>query len=308
MENNQSELISQYFINPFTQLGELQTAYQTYVQGFLTFKNYLANGFYLHKKTMLSVDLNNLRRLNSNLFDQKKLNEQDLILSEKTFEANQSLKEDSVISALDYRNEESKLINKKMTLPQITNFIINNESQQNEKMKEIAELENTIGQQKAIFQQALNTFRSQVEEWKKKYLLISPIRGKVAFATFIQENQQLQVNQTICFINPENSEYYAQVIIPQSNFGKVKIGQKVLLKLSAYPFEEFGNINGKIDFISNISTDTGYIARVILPDGLTTNYKKQIQFREGLTAQGEIITSDLRLLQRIYYNIIKQVK
>jgi biotin carboxyl carrier protein len=236
------------------------------------------------------------------------LNEEDLTLTQKTFEANKTLNEEKVISDFDYRNEKSKLIGKKLSLPQISGAIINNETQQNEKVKEIAELENTIAQQKVIFSQAINTFKSQIAEWEKKYLLVAPISGKVAFASFVQENQQLQANQTICFINPNNSEYYAQINIPQANFGKVAEGQQVLLKFPAYPFQEYGAVVGKIDFISHIKTDSGYMAKVILRDGLHTSYKKAVQYKDGLTAQGEIITKDMRLLERFYYNIVKQVQ
>jgi multidrug efflux pump subunit AcrA (membrane-fusion protein) len=297
----------QYQNSSYQNLGELQQSFQTFKQSFTNFRNYLSGGFYLSKKNMLLKDVNFMQKLHNNLLLQKSLNMEDLELSQKTFNANESLKEDKVISDLDYRNESSKLINKKLTLPQINSAIISNESQQNEKQKEIMELENTIAQQKSIFSQSLNTLKSQVEDWKKKYLLTAPVDGKIAFATFLQENQQLQANQIICFINLENSQYYAEVYIPQNNFGKVKTGQEVLLKFSAYPFPEYGSVKGTIDFISNISTDSGYLAKVILPDGLNTNYKKQIQFRDGLTAQGEIITANMRLLQRFYYNIVKQV-
>ncbi len=65
------------------------------------------------------------------------------------------------------------------------------------------ELENTIAQQKSIFSQALNTFKSQVDDWKKKYLLVAPIDGKISFAIFLQANQELQANQAVCFIKPK---------------------------------------------------------------------------------------------------------
>ncbi len=198
------------------------------------------------------------------------------------------------------------MINKKITIPQIASAIISNEAQQNEKLKEIAEFDNIIAQQKNIFLQAMNTFKSQIDDWKKKYLLTAPVDGKIAFATFLQENQQLQNNQIICFINPENTQYYAEIYIPQTNFGKVKTGQKVLLKFPSFPFQEYGSVNGKIDFISNINTDSGYLAKVSLPKGVNTTYKKQVQFREGLIAQGEIITQNMRLLQRFYLNIARQ--
>ena len=308
ISRNEIEKLLPYLNTSYQNLGELQQPYQTFLQSFLSFRNYIAGGFYLSKKTMLYKDISFLKESYNNLLEQKVFNTQDLELSQKTFDANESLKTDKVISELDYRIEKSKLINKKLTLPQINSSIISNEAQQNEKQKEIAELENTIAQQKNIFSQSVNTLKSQVENWKKKYILTAPVSGKISFATFLQENQQLQENKTICFVNPENTQYFAEVFIPQANFGKVRLGQEVLLKFPSYPFQEYGSVIGKVDFISNITTDSGYLAKVILPNALTTGYKKQVQFREGLEAQGEIITQNMRLLQRFYYNIIKQVK
>jgi multidrug resistance efflux pump len=308
LSKNKIEQIFPFLNASYQNLGELQLPYQTFEQSYNSFRTYLSGGFYLSKINMLNKDLVYLQKMHNNLLEQKGLSAEDVNLSQKTFNANKSLNEGKVISDFDYRNENSKLIGKKLSLPQISSSIISNEAQQNEKLKEIAELQNTIAQQKSIFIQALNSFKSQIEDWKKKYLLIAPTDGKIAFATFLQENQQLKVDQVICFINPENTEYYAEIYIPQTNFGKVKIGQEVLLKFPSYPFQEYGSVNGKIVFISNINTDSGYVAKVILPNGLNTTYKKQVQFRDGLLAQGEIITQDMRLLQRFYYNIVKQVK
>jgi len=304
--NNLSEALL-FLQNNYDNLGELQLNYQLFSATLQNFKNYLGNGFYLRKRVMLFNDLTFLQKMHTNLEQQKGLNTEELALQQKTFDANESLKNDKVISALDYRNETSKLISKKLNLPQIGSAILGNEAQQNEKLKEIAELENTIAQQKATFNQSLNTFKSQIDEWKQKYLLIAPISGKITFATFLQENQQLQNSQIVCYINPSDSHYYAELYIPQTNFGKVKKGQDVLLKFPSYPFQEYGSVKGKIDFISNISTDSGYLAKIVLPKGLHTNYNKIVQYRDGLFAQGEIITKDMRLLERFYYNIVKQV-
>ncbi len=308
LNHEKADQIKEYFSGATTQLGELQTAYQTFSQTFHSFENYLTDGFYLKKSAMLLNDKSNLIKLYKNLNEQRKLQEQDLALIQKTFEANEALKNNKVISDFDYRIELSKLINKKLTLPQIRSAIISNESQQTEKEKEIIELENTINQQKSIFQQSINTFKSQIDEWRKKYTLIAPISGKVAFASFVQENQQLQANQTICFINPENSQYFAEIVIPQGNFGKVAVGQRVLLKFQSYPFQEYGSVIGKIEFISHIPSENGYLAKVVFTNGLMTTYNKKIQYRDGLLANAEIVTKDMRLLERFYYNIVRQIK
>ncbi len=97
--------------------------------------------------------------------------------------------------------------------------------------------------------------------------------------------------------------------MPQSNFGKVETGQKVILKFDAYPWQEFGAVIGTIDYISPVPVDSGYyLAKVVLPDNLKTNYKKEIPFIEGLQAQSEIVTKDLRLAESLYYDLVKTIK
>lgn len=302
VNQNMPERILEYLNRPYQHLGELQQQYQSFIQQLTEFSNFLKNGFYMRKKSILLTDLTNMEKQHDNLLLQKGIHQKDLDLVKQTFEANKMLRNDSVLSAFDYRNEESKLLNKQLVIPQITSSILSNESQQHEKQKEIMELEKNITQEKTFFLQALNTFKSQVDEWKRKYLLTAPIEGQVAFADFLQENQQVEANKIICFVNPGNAAYYVEIYIPQANFAKVKHGQKVLLKFPSYPYEEYGAVTGKIEFVSNIATDSGYLAKVVLPSGLATNYSKQVQFREGLSVKGEIITANRRLLQRFYSN------
>lgn len=307
LDSNGVELISRYLPVPYNDLGELQSSNQNFNQAFISFSNYLQDGFYLRKRLMLDNDMNYLQQLHVTLLQQKSLLQQDLQLTDTTFRANEILKEHKVISAMEYRNEKSKRIAKEMSLPQINSSIISNVNQQNEKRKEIAELENQIQQQENIFIQALNTFISQVDEWKRKYLLIAAVDGKVTFAAFLQENQQLRQGQTICYINPGNTDYYIEVLIPQYNFGKIKTSQKVLLKFPAYPYQEFGSVKGTIDIINTTPTDSGFLAKVTMPEGLVTNYKKSIQYRTGLSVQAEIITENMNLLQRLFYNLRKNI-
>jgi multidrug efflux pump subunit AcrA (membrane-fusion protein) len=280
-------------------LGELQQFYQTFIQAANTYKQYLPSGYYYSKQAMLFKDVSFLQQQSGTLLEQKQLQQQDLELTRKNFEANKSLSADKVIADVEFRNEKSKLIAKTLTIPQITSAIIANQSSKHEKEKEIAALSNDIAQQKAIFNEALNTFAAQVADWESRYLLKAPVKGRVSFADFVQENSQLKTEENICYVTPENISYYAAIFIPQNNFGKVKVGERVQLKLNAFPYREFGFVNAKLDFISSIPTDSGFSAKAILPNGLTTNYKKKLTYTEGLTAQAEIITNDVKLSDRL---------
>lgn len=302
--------VSNYFIGAsvYNALGDLQPAFQTYIQAQQSFSNYLANGFFETKMSMLYKDIVFLQRLRIELHEQKKLLEQDIKLSDTTFMANEKLLQQKVISSMDYRSEKSKLLSKKMSIPQINNSVIANENQEHEKNKEILELQNQVQQQQVIFIQALNTLKNQLADWKRKYLLVSPEEGTITLAGFFQENQTVNSSQLICYVNPGNSNYYTEAIIPQYNFGKVDTGQEVILRFSAYPSEEYGTVKGRVVYINNIPGDSGFLATISLPEGLITNHKRNIAYKNGLTATASIITEDLRLSQRLLNTLRKNIQ
>ncbi|MNM84205.1 hypothetical protein D3C81_962880 [compost metagenome] len=102
---------------------------------------------------------------------------------------------------------------------------------------------------------------------------------------------------------------FLETKISQNNFGKVSQGQVVILKFDAYPWQQFGIVKGRIDYISAIPVDSGnYLARISLPNSLVSNYNINLGFKEGLLANAEIITKDMRLPERLYYDFVKHLK
>ena len=222
-------------------------------------------------------------------------------------DANSSLLKDKVISQQDMRDMKSKLFAKQMSVPQLESALLTNEIAQTDKQKEISELEHTISQQKMLYQQAAQTLKSGIDEWKRKYIITSPVEGKVAFVVPLQENQFLPAGKIIGYVNPPDSRYYAMVELTQNNFGKIRAGQKVQLRFDAYPYAEFGYVEGRLNYVSKVPSDSGFLATIDLPRGLRTNYNLDVQYRSGLRSQAIIITRDSRLLERFYYNIFSGV-
>ncbi len=81
-----------------------------------------------------------------------------------------------------------------------------------------------------------------------------------------------------------------------------------MLKFQSYPYQEFGSVKGRMDIIKNIPTDSGYLSKVIMPQGLLTNYNKQLVFTNGMKAHAEIITENMRLSDRLLNGIRKLVQ
>ena len=80
----------------------------------------------------------------------------------------------------------------------------------------------------------------------------------------------------------------------------MKAGQRVNLRLNNYPDQEFGYVKGKGKSVSPLPTAEGmYVVDIALPDGLTTNYGKTLPLTREMKGSAEIITDDLRLLERL---------
>ena len=293
--------------NSFPNLGDLQSEYQTFILACTTYRDYLPGGLFEQKKLRLVSDLNNLKRLGQNIAAQQKLQQQDVNISQWTFEMNEKLRKDKIISELEYKLEKSKLLNKQLMIPQTNAADINIAREDNTIRKELLELDNAAAQQAILFRQSLNTFKSKIDQWKKIYVLKAPVDGVVTFPHFVRENQQVHNQESICFITGVDTRIFAYVNIPYYNSGKVTKHMEVLIKLDAYPSQEFGAIIGTINFIAPIPNDSGYLASISLPQRLRTTHNKELQFKEGMKGSAEIVTTKKTLLKRFYQSIVYQV-
>lgn len=105
-------------------------------------------------------------------------------------------------------------------------------------------------------------------------------------------------------IPKNNTDFIAKLKTLARNSGKIKIDQTVNIKLENYPDEEFGVIKGYIESISLIPDNDGlYLIDVLLPPRLITSYDKEIIFKQEMKATAEIITEDLRLMERFFYRL-----
>lgn len=110
-------------------------------------------------------------------------------------------------------------------------------------------------------------------------------------------------------IPSENSSFIAKLKTPAQNSGKIKQGQKVHIKLENFPDTEFGVLRGTVKKISLIPNQDGlYLIDVTLPEKLITTYKKEIDFKQEMTGVAEIITEDLRLIERFFYQFKEVLK
>lgn len=289
------------------QLGDVESAYAVFQ------KDYIADGlntnlqpFQVQNNAQKSESTQIKERL-SLLLQQKEINEQELKLQKNEITRYTTLNSKGVVSdqefeskKLNYLQAEKNYKTLLSSISQLRSSLIDNsratKDTQINGTKEMVNLDRSVTQ--SFYQ-----LKKAIKDWELNYTLKSSIDGEVTFLQVWTENQTITSGDNVFSIIPTTQKgFVGKVKAPALNSGKIKIGQQVNIRLANFPDREFGVLKGEVKNISLVpDKDGNLLIDVILPKGLQTSYKKQIPFQQEMKGSAEIITEDLRLLERILY-------
>jgi len=120
-------------------------------------------------------------------------------------------------------------------------------------------------------------------------------------------NQWVTAGDPIMTILPENEDkIIGRMEIPMQRSGKVRVNQEIMLKLSNYPYMEYGVIFGKIKSISLVPYKENYIAEIEIPS-LITNFHYAIPFNQQMEGTAGIIVKNVSLFKRLMQPVISSI-
>jgi HlyD family secretion protein len=246
---------------------------------------------------------------------QCELSREQLATQGRLFAADSTLYSKGAIALVEYENAKntflqvqqayqtalSSIDNIQLTITQYEQNIFDLQQQGEEKRKEL--LLSLSGAYEAL--------QSQINQWELQYTFKSARSGKVSMTKQWQKNQHINVGELFLNIVPEETaQITGKIMLPAQGAGKVKVGQAVNVKFDGYPYMEFGMVKGKVKNISLVPVTNQQgkftMVEVEFPDNLTTNYGKTLDFSQEMSGVAEIITEDMRLIER-FFNPIKSL-
>ena len=146
---------------------------------------------------------------------------------------------------------------------------------------------------------------AHINAWKQSYLVVSQIDGVVNQIGIWRNNQNVKVGETIFTVTPlHQNTPVGKALLPVYGSGKVKIGQRANVRINNFPYQEFGYLIGKVTSISSVpSTAVFYVIEIDFPNGIVTNYGRTLPVTQQMVGTADIITDDLRLLERLFMPI-----
>jgi HlyD family secretion protein len=301
---NKPSSLSPGIMPAFSELGEIQGFWGSFQTSLSDFYNYVTNDFYGSKITSVSEEINGIQEYIGRVRVKEILYADNQRLEVKKYQRDSSLYSSGVFSEseleksrqilnrinielqdvrLDYSLKSIELAERKQLL-------------QDYRIKKVEERERYY----SVLNESLLNLKAQIKMWENTYLLVSPVGGIVAFTRFWNENQSVVKDEPVLSIVPlEPGDYIGRINLRMQRSGKVDTGQVVNIKLSGYPYLEYGIVRGIVKSKSLVPTGDAYVIEIKFPGGLTTLYGRKLDFTQNMQGTAEIITEDLRLLQKI---------
>lgn len=307
------------FLNPNPQLGSIQPFYSTFLQRLNEVRFYRSSRSYEPRIAAIEQQMNQQALIRNDYTRQLNLAERELGLARSRYNTHKQLYDVGAIPRLTLQEQELALLQARRNVENQKAQISSLATQTQQFRQNILEL----NQQKVREEQqylnglrdAFRLLKSSIEEWELNYLLKAPATGDVAFFKFTNSEQFAQAGEEVMTVVPPRTQHsmlIGRAFIPAGNTGKIQNGQSVRIQMDAYPAYEYGYLMGTVQTVSPLArtgsaqeTTGRYIVQIRLPQELITTSHKTLQYKPEMSGTAEIITEDLRLLERLFVQLRK---
>jgi multidrug efflux pump subunit AcrA (membrane-fusion protein) len=286
------------------ELGELQIYYGTLKRNLTDLDNFNKNDYYGNRIKATKDEIAGLKTYINRLKENEHLFTENLSLESNKFKRDSLLSTGKTIADADYEKSKQALLRQKIDLQQVRLELSAKNIELTNKQQLITEYSiQGSGELEKLTSSAEESFynlKAQMKIWENRYLLVSPVEGTVTFTKYWSENQSVNVDEpVISIVPPDQGKYIGRIFLKMQRSGKVKVGQIVNIKLSSFPYLEYGMVQGKVKTKSLVTSEDAYVIEIELTNGLTTLYGKKLDFTQNMQGTAEIITEDRRLLEKI---------
>lgn len=294
-------------------LGDIQIVYTTFLRSLQEYSNYRHLNYYPQKKEVLAKQIEKYLTYLENLKRQHMVVQEQYEIAHDRYFRDSTLYVRSVTSLFEYENARTKFLQSKHSLESSSASIYNTSIQITSMEGNLLDLESAQTEKENLllheFRTTMEQLLNSINSWELNYAIKSPTNGTVTFTKFWSINQNVSSGEVVCTVIPDRKDdILGKALLPLRNSGKVKTGQRVIVRFSNFPDQEFGIVNGAVSSISLVPSDGNYIIEIAFPNGLTTNYKKTLPVSPEMQASAEIITDDLRLIERLFMPLKKILK
>jgi len=292
-------------------LGALQALYAALVRSALSYRLFRAEVHDDRKLALVDEQLTRHKQLGARLRKQVQIVEGGVELAASARDRAVHLREQGLLSVNDLESFERALQQRRLEVDQAQASLLTHLLQGQELEKARVDLRRDSDDRRdeleLSIQEACERLESGLLDWKERFVLASPIDGRVALHRFWSDHQHVEAGREVMAVLPKLNHLVGRVELGQRGMGKVAVGQRVHVKLDGYPFHEYGVLVGAVQSISPLSQGDAYLLQVTFGDELRTSFGRALELKDGMQGNADIVTDDARLLERIFRHVLHAV-
>lgn len=147
----------------------------------------------------------------------------------------------------------------------------------------------------------------------KQSTLTAPVAGTIYDLKVTPVQGNVQPSQELLSILPDGGKMILQVNVRNEDIMFIQPGKtKVKIKLAGLPFQEYGTINGTVDYVSpngvmDEKLGPVFPTKISLDEDSVKVEGKDVKLKPGLVATGEIITRKRSILISLIEPVVRHV-
>ncbi len=293
------------FNNAEMVFGAIQNDYNALANAVSQYQLNLNVDQYTKRRAILQRQIKNYQRLASISNQQLVYMQDNFDKAEEQYQNSKTLYEENVISKTSFYQQELAFNQVKNEIENLKKSNVQNQITLTDYERQLNELEFEFLNQKTSLTKtieiSLANIRNQILNWEETYEIQSTTNGKLTYLMPLSEHQFIEAGVPLFAVIPsDNQNYVGHMTVDRLGYGKIEIGQDVKIKFDNFPSNEYGQIIGTVKRVSLIPNEQQYNVEVALTNGLESTYHRKLTYTPEMTGQADIITEDLRILERIF--------
>jgi len=291
-------------LNQKYELGDMQASYLSFIRSADSYRQFTGLNYYPQRILAVEEQIIKQQQYYEKLLIQHDVVQQQYELALRQKERSFTLFTQKMIAEAEYESEVVRFLQSRYSL-ESSRIALDNVNMQIDQLRQsildlkLQEIEKQ-GQLQTEMKTGLDNLLNAFNTWEMTYVLKTPVNGTVDISKYWNVNQNITAGETVFTIISEVSEQLVgRAALPIAGSGKVKTGQAVNVRFLNFPDTEYGIVCGVVSNISVVPSGESYTLEVIFNNGLMTSYGKELPFYHEMHATAEIITEDLRLLERL---------
>jgi multidrug resistance efflux pump len=289
------------------QLGSIQTAYTAFLNALVSGQRFENLQYHPLKMRLQKHQVEALQSNLSELRQRLSLYNQQVATTMEMWRRDSSLHRKGLLSDEEYQSSKNKMLQTKQSQSSLRSEIRVAEMEINQGRGTLLDLNkdytDTESSYRLQVRTAAESLQTEINEWMRNFVLVSPIDGCVNQMGVWSDNQNVEEGETVFTVVPRaHSNPIGKILVPAKGSGKIKPGQRANVRLNNFPYQEFGYLEGIVEHVSETPDKEGqYVVVVRFPKGMLTNYRILLPPSKQMQGTAEVVTEDIRLLERLIY-------